>query len=230
MKLIKSRTWSIIGWTESLPENWQKKLKDSNLKIVVSPLHDSDLDEDTGEIQKAHYHIVVNWEGPTTLESAREFAEECGLGTYVERVRNMSNILDYLTHDSYSSKEKHQYDYKDIMWINCTMSDFKKIGYRQIIEYIKEHKIFAFNTLVDSLITENENDLLEFVSQKPYYVNLYLSSLKNKIDADIACSFSLLKGYADEIDKYGKFTLDRENYCKLLDVFEQLSIFADYSE
>lgn len=225
MKIDKGRYWSAIAWVESVPQNWQKKLKDSGLAVAVSPLHDKDYDEN-GELQKAHYHVLMCWDGPITLENARSFAEEIGLGSYVERVRSVSNILDYLTHDSFSSKDKHKYDFNDIIWINCNINDFKKMGFKQIIEYIQAKNIKQFSKLVNSLLDNNENDLLEYVSSHTYYVNTYLCSLKNDFDKDIKEAYNFLKGIANDLDSKGKFTLDRKNYTKLLDVFEQLDIFT----
>lgn len=225
--IIKSRYWSIIGWVESLPENWKTRLKDSNLQIVISPLHNKDIVEETGEIQKPHYHILVSFDGPTTLNNVQEFALEIGLGEYVERVRSVSNLLDYMTHDSYKGKGKANYSVDDIEYINCTLNDFVKVGYWKIIEFIKTNNIHQFNKLVDSLIEHKEMDLLEFVSQKSYYVNLYLSSLKIDIDKDFRQTYAMLKGYCEEVDRHGKFTIDREHYAKLMDLFEQLDIFSE---
>lgn len=224
---IKGRTWSVIGWCESLPADWQKRLKDSNLQVIVSPLHDSDIQEATGEIQKPHYHIVLNWDGPTTLQCVRDFAVEMGLGTYIERVRNISNLLNYLTHDSYMGKGKAHYDVNDITYLNCCSSDFIKIGFRQVIEYIRLHKIKQFSKLVNSLLDDNENDILEYVANHSYYVNTYLCSLKEDISKQLSESYALVKDLANQLDDKGRFTLDRENYCKLLDLFEQLDIWAD---
>lgn len=223
----KCRYWAVIGWCESLPENWKDKLVKSNLPCVISPLHDKDIDDDTGELQKSHYHIMLAWDGPTTLNNVREFAESIGLGSYVEPIRSTSNLINYMTHNSYKGQGKHIYDSCDIQYINCKESDFHNVNYKRIIGYIQEHKIVTFRKLVETLYNENEDELLEYVSNNTYFVNLYVSSLKTDIDKDIAQAYSLLKGYAEEIDKRGKFTIDRENYCRLLEIFEQLDIFAD---
>lgn len=221
------RYWAVLGWCESLPKEWKDNLKKSNLPCVISPLHDKDVDKDTGELQKPHYHILLAWDGPTTFNYVQDFAKCIGLGTYVEKIRSISNLINYMTHDSYKGRGKHKYNSEDIEYINCKESDFIKTGFKKIIGYIQENKIYSFRKLVESLYSNNEDELLEFVAQRTYYVNLYVSSLKIDIEKDIAQAYNLLKGYADEIDKRGKFTIDRDNYCKLLEIFEQLDIFAD---
>ena len=97
----KGRYWSAIGWLESLPKDWKTRIVKSNLPVVISPLHNKDIDEN-GESLKPHYHILMCWEGPVSLNYVRSFAEDIGLGSYIERVRSISNILNYLTHNSYS--------------------------------------------------------------------------------------------------------------------------------
>lgn len=222
---IKGRYWSVIGWLESLPDNIFEDLKKSGLQVVVSPLHNKDVDEN-GESQKDHYHILLAWDGPTTLNSVQDFCENLGLSRYVESVRSVKNILDYMTHDSYSSKEKARYDIKDIQWINCNIYDFVKIGYRAVIEFIKVNKITQFSKLVNALLDKQEYDILEFVANHTYYVNTYICSLKIDVDKDIKQAYDLLKGIADEVDARGKFTLNKKDYCRLMDVFEQLDVFT----
>lgn len=222
---IKSRYWSAIGWVESLPDDYQERLRNSNIQCVISPLHDSDIVEKTGVLKKPHYHVLLLWDGPTTFENVQEFCIQMGLGTYIERVRSVKNILDYLTHDSYSSKGKYHYDVKNIVWINCNINDFININFRQIVKYIRENKINQFSKLVDKLFDNMENDLLEYVSKNTYFVNTYISSLKFDIDKDIQQTYALLKGIADEIDARGKITMNKDQYMKVIEVFEQLSIY-----
>ena len=230
-KAVKSRYWSAIAWCDSVPDDWIENIKRSGLPCVISPIHDKDIEEETGKPQKSHYHVILGWDGPTTLDSAREFCEVVGLGSYVERVRSISNILNYLTHDSYKGDGKARYDVKDIQYINSVESDWVKLGFKKIIAFIKDRKIKSFNKLVDVLFEENEDDLLEFLSNKAYFVNLYLSSLKIDVDRDLKQCFMMLKGYADEIDKRGKITVNKKDYFRLLEYFEQLDIWCnDYED
>ena len=66
-KYQKSRIWASVGYPESLPVDWKEKLIETGLQIAISPLHDKDVDP-TGESKKPHYHIIFNYEGPTTYE------------------------------------------------------------------------------------------------------------------------------------------------------------------
>lgn len=222
--LEKSRNWSVIGWVESLPENIWKKLEETNLPIIVSPLHNKDIEEETGELKKPHYHIIFNFDGPVTLRSMQELCNDLGLSTYVERVRNLKNIIDYLTHHSRKSKEKYKYDVNDIHWINCDINDFINVSFKFIIQYIRENQIMSFYELVDKLIDDNENDLLEYVSKNSYYCNTYLSSLTNKKSETLKSDMQWLYNLLCQVDDLGKFSLDKKDYDRLYELFGEFDI------
>lgn len=61
----KSRYWITVVYPESAAENWIEILNLSGLQAIISPLHDKDVNA-TGEIKKAHYHVMLMWDGPTT--------------------------------------------------------------------------------------------------------------------------------------------------------------------
>lgn len=224
MKSLKGRYWSCIAWIESLPNDWKIKLEKSGLPCVVSPLHDKDIN-DNGDLQKAHYHVLLAWDGPTTLNNVQAFAESVGLGTYIELVRSVSNIIDYMTHQSYSSVSKVKYNPNLIEYINCKESDFVKLGFKKIVAYIRDNKIKSFNKLVDALLINGEDELLEYCSNHPYYVNLYISSLKIDIDKDLKATYSYLKDLANSIDERGRITVDKKTYFRLLEYFEQIDLW-----
>lgn len=49
-KYTKSRTWGMVVYPESAPENWQELLSETFMQFAVSPLHDKDTNPD-GEIK-----------------------------------------------------------------------------------------------------------------------------------------------------------------------------------
>ncbi|WP_218086539.1 Rep family protein, partial [Staphylococcus sp. HMSC066G04] len=54
----RSKTWNIIVYPESAPENWKEQLVEQGVFFVCSPLHDKDV-LPTGEIKKAHWHVLL---------------------------------------------------------------------------------------------------------------------------------------------------------------------------
>ena len=62
-KDTRTRNWSFIIYPESAPQNWIEQLKGEMIPFAVSPLHDEDINEGTGEVKKAHLHILLCFEG-----------------------------------------------------------------------------------------------------------------------------------------------------------------------
>ena len=111
MKNIKKRNWAFVLYPESAPENWKEILQQTGLGIAISPLHDKDVNP-TGEVKKAHYHIILIYDGPTTYNNVRSLTESLGqpIPQPLEQVRG---YYRYLTHKD--NPEKYQYDDKDII-------------------------------------------------------------------------------------------------------------------
>ena len=61
----KARYWSFVAYPESLPSDWKDTLTRTGLPIAISPLHDKDINPN-GEAKKAHYHVILCFDGPTT--------------------------------------------------------------------------------------------------------------------------------------------------------------------
>ena len=60
---IKKSSWGFVIYPESSPTNWRDLLIESGIACAVSPLHDMDIDnEETGELKKPHYHILLSCE------------------------------------------------------------------------------------------------------------------------------------------------------------------------
>lgn len=225
----KFRYWTAIAWVESVNKDYIKHFEKINQKAIISPLHDKDFD-DEGNPQKPHYHVVLAYDGPTTLNNVRKLCEKLNLGTYVEPVKSIQNIINYLTHNSYKGQGKHLYNANDIQFVNCELRDFVKYQYKEIVEYIVDHNITNFSILCKSLIANSEYDLLEYVSNKSYFVNTFISSLKNEIKDNVQNDIRFLYNLLDQIAYEHKVTLDEEVHKRLTDLFESYDIVVDGEE
>ena len=114
MKNVKKRNWAFVLYPESAPNNWLDLLQQTGLQFCVSPLHDKDLNADN-TLKKAHYHIILIYDGPTTYNNVRQLTESLGqpIPQPLEQVRG---YYRYLTHKD--NPEKYQYDEKDILTFN----------------------------------------------------------------------------------------------------------------
>lgn len=116
---VKARCWVFVAYPESMPENWLEILRETHVAMAISPLHDKDvtLDENGKEVpKKAHYHIMMFWDGPVTNKGATEIARKLGSNLVPQKVERVKGQYRYLWHAD--DPDKYQYDQKDMLQIN----------------------------------------------------------------------------------------------------------------
>ena len=148
-KYTKSRTWGMVVYPESAPENWQELLAETFMQFAVSPLHDKDKNPD-GEIKKEHWHVILIWDGPVTQNAAMKVAEKVNAPQPV-KLESVRGAYRYFTH--MDNPEKYQYDEKEIKLFN----GFDISSY---ISLTKEEKYEAIGKIMDII---NENGITEYI-------------------------------------------------------------------
>ena len=151
-KYQKSRIWASVGYPESLPFDWKEKLIETGLQIAISPLHDKDVDP-TGESKKPHYHIIFNYEGPTTYEHMKEICDSLNL-TIPIKLESLRGMYRYHLH--LDNPEKYQYDDRDRVLLNgfdpksvdaLTATEIDKLT-TEILAFIDDNDIFEYSDLL----------------------------------------------------------------------------------
>jgi hypothetical protein len=99
-----------VVYPESAPENWQELLAQQFIPAFISPLHDKDFN-DTGEPKKAHYHVILMFDGKKSVEQVGEIFKQIG-GVGTEIVKSIRGYSRYLCH--LDNPEKAQYDTSDV--------------------------------------------------------------------------------------------------------------------
>ena len=108
-------------------------------------LHDKDADTGTGEVKKAHWHVVLI-SGKNAIWSS-SLSKELGLDVnFIQQCRNVDRALEYLIH--YNEEEKYQYSIEEVQGtlkarlnqlINCTnKSESDKVT--ELIEFIEQYQ------------------------------------------------------------------------------------------
>lgn len=159
-----ARIFSTILYPENI-NDIDKSCNDLGVPCSLSPLHDKDLKEDdTGEIKKAHYHLVVYFKGKTTPYNFYT----CLCGAFGEKAfstlqigHDLGSLVCYHCH--LNNPEKFQYDVSDIKDFNgfsCKKYLMDCGGdildnYQIIKKIIKENNFLFFNEL-DDYLEENE--------------------------------------------------------------------------
>lgn len=216
--ISKSKAWVGIGYPESLPENWLDVLEHTCLYVSISPLHNADvvkkdyttldgIEYKAGDKKKEHFHIMVVWDGPTTLKNALTVFNRIGIN-YIESVYSISGQYDYFSHKN--SPDKAQYEESDIVNLNgFDISNFGELTHSQktelkkeIFNYIRANNINEYSDLIDTLI---DNDYIDMFIVACDNTILYTNYLKSRC---FKKRDSLSSHYAASIDN--KFTSIRE--------------------
>ena len=112
-------------------------------------LHDRDVNPDTGEIKKPHYHVVIRFQNAKWNTS---LASDLGIGeNYIEESRNLKRSLLYLIH--YYDEDKFQYSVEDVE------GSLKK----RLLEIIKND---------DKTESEKVIELLNYIDDCDYEIDL----------------------------------------------------------
>ena len=111
MAVEKKRYWTLIVYPESAPEMWRSVLDDGHYAWIESPLHDRDVNAD-GEVKKAHWHILVIFDGPMSDVTPKRIAESIN-APMPKGVGSAKGLVRYMIH--LDNPEKYQYEKSDIV-------------------------------------------------------------------------------------------------------------------
>lgn len=181
-KKVKKRHWAFVAYPESLPGDWIEQLKQSGLKVAISPLHDRDVNP-TGELKKPHYHVIVSYDGPTTFGNVEKLTLRLNqpIPQPLEQVRG---YYRYLTHED--NPEKAQYDKADIRTLNgFDIRDYVEMTKSEVTRYLREVQQFVMDSdileyaeLMEILIQggEKTKDWYDVASSHTLFFTAYLRS------------------------------------------------------
>lgn len=174
---MKSRFWSFIIYPESGLEGWIDTLIEMGCVFAISPLHDKDVTAE-GEKKKEHYHILLQFEGPTTYNNVKENICDVVGGTIPKKVISMRGYYRYLTH--MDNPEKAQYKEEDVKCyggFKCELTNSEVTFIMAcIIDDIEKEDINEFNDLVNYYRSMGDYDRFEIVSNHVYFFDKVLSS------------------------------------------------------
>ena len=124
----KGIQFTFLLYPENLPADWETRLRELDMPMAISPLHNKDIDKKMGGFKKPHYHGIVMYKNPITRNGmtkklnralAHESCKNC-VPQVQFLVKGPKSAYLYLTHESDSAIEegKHIYDSSDIKLLN----------------------------------------------------------------------------------------------------------------
>lgn len=145
------RNFATVVYPESAPSNWFDIIGEAKIPVLVSPLHDVDINPG-GEPKKPHYHVIVAYEGKKSLEQVTQFFSSFG-GVGLEIVQSLRGYSRYLCH--LDNPEKAQYNTSDVRSfggidfneiISLNSDRYRALG--ELIDFCELNDIQSFSELV----------------------------------------------------------------------------------
>lgn len=158
----RTRSWTFIVYPDSAPENWQSIIDDLHIEWYESPLHEFDINP-TGELKKAHWHVVINFEGKKSFEQIKSITDLIH-ATIPQPCHSIRGAVRYMAH--LDNPEKYQYPISGIighgpadvseMLRPSSSSRYALIG--EMVSYVRENNISEFKDLVDYALDTHSDD------------------------------------------------------------------------
>lgn len=148
----RNRNYRFVVWADSAYSDWENRLDDTGIPFYAIA-HTSDINDD-GSPKKLHYHVVIKFDSPKTLEQVTKIVKECcGDGVNIVLVADsISGAVQYLTHMNHPNKFQYSHDMvhshngADYFHDITTPSDIDK--YRAEIQaYIERENITSYYDL-----------------------------------------------------------------------------------
>ena len=184
-KNIKKRNWVMVLYPESAPNDWREILTQTGLQCAISPLHDKDLNP-TGELKKAHYHIIMCFNGPTSFNVVKALCDELSqpIPQALEQIRG---YYRYFTHKD--NPEKYQYSEEEITTVNgFNISDYVDLTKSEVTEIkkrlqmlIRNMNFMEYSDFMDYLQDNELSFEYDVASNNTYFFEKYISSRRNKL-------------------------------------------------
>lgn len=178
----RSRAWTAIVYPDSAPADWRDLLDAQFMPWVESPLHDKDVNPVTGEIKKAHWHILLYFEGKKSFEQVNSILEPLGC-PIPQRCHSMTGAVRYFTH--MDNPEKHQYSPSDVIGhcgydVAAALQPTSSRRYEliaEMLDYVRDQRITELQDLIDFAISNRFDDWFTLLcDNSAYIVNQYIKS------------------------------------------------------
>lgn len=181
---VKSRYWTILVYPESAPKDWEDILAGYT---YCYKLHDCDVNKDTGKLKKAHYHVVLAFDGTTTYNVVKELTDRLN-SPIPQPARSLRGTIRYLIHAD--NKNKYQYKREDIVSVGMDQEieqaftpkqtdDEKKLGrvstWKRVMNIINSKNITNWKQLDAMLELENDPDLIDYVANHAYLIYTHIN-------------------------------------------------------
>lgn len=181
----RTRNWTVVIYPDSAPDNWRDYLDDLHIEWVESPLHEFDSNP-TGEIKKAHWHVLIMFAGPKTYEQICDIIKPLNC-PIPERCHNAKAMVRYMAH--LDNPDKYQYSLSDIIpHGGVDLSELLRPSSSEryslindMAEYIASENITEFQDLFDVARHEHFDTWFPLLcDNSAFIINQYIKSQRHR--------------------------------------------------
>lgn len=181
----RAKKYALVVYPRDMPEDWKTILAETFWDVIISPLHDRDVNAD-GTKKKPHYHILVSagksW---ITMSELAELGRKLKGVALPQQCSNPKGMVRYFIH--IDNPEKVQYKKSDIEVIgNYDIEEYFKASIgeeratrQEIVKYIFENKITELSDLILYTLDNNER-WDDFIATHTIYINQIIRSLRHR--------------------------------------------------
>ena len=182
----RSRNWNIIVYPESAPADW-KDLLVQEVSFVCSPIHDKDV-LPTGELKKAHYHVLLCFGYKKSYEQVKELTDKLN-APIPQKSKSTVGSVRYMIH--IDSPDKYQYKQSDIeVYGNIDIEQYFKMTatdryshIAEMLEFIDDNDITEFKDMLDYARLRRFDDWFKLLcDNSAYAIEKYIKSNRHKGD------------------------------------------------
>jgi len=108
----RTRLWTFVAYPESAPENWRGILDSEHIPWIESPLHEGEMNPDNETEKKAHWHILLLFDGKKSYDFILDITKKIK-ATIPQPCKNAKGLVRYMAH--LDNPEKKKYSTSDII-------------------------------------------------------------------------------------------------------------------
>lgn len=178
----RTRNFATVVYPDSAPADWKEKLDQLHVAAFISPLHDKDVNPN-GELKKAHYHVLVMFEGPKDYDTqVKPIFDEIG-AVGREIVNSTRGYARYLCH--LDNPEKATYSPSEVLCmggadyygvVTLPTDDLKVIT--EIKRFCRENEIYSLAEIIDIAESLHPEWYSTIVMSRCYVIDKYIKSLE----------------------------------------------------
>jgi hypothetical protein len=171
----RTRNWTFIIYPDSAPGEWRKLINSLNFPWIESPLHEGETNPDNETEKKAHYHVLLLFDGKKSYGQVSGITEHLN-ATIPQICHNSKGLVRYMAH--MDNPEKKQYSKSDIIGHNgADPSLYLKASGSARYELIGEMRVWIDNNqcnefyqLFDYACSERFDDWFPLLCDNSAYI------------------------------------------------------------